>query len=492
MLQRDSLSVIIVRNFFIIGLIALIMGVMVVAMTRYGLFVGISLAIVPFALIGFLSILYSPFVSFVALFLANYFVITIMRYTLLSGLSVFIDVLIVFTFLSFALNRTFTKERYLIPQLSQNRINKGVIFASLIWAVYCCLEILNPSAMVSQWILSRGISLYLFLFVVLTMIVFNSFKKLEMILFILSGLTLIGVAKTAMQQYLGFDFAERIALAQGLASTHLLASGVRYFSIYASAGISGAIMGHALVVFGIVAIYTKSRIKQIYFIFVSLSALYAMLVSGTRGALVIPVAGFILFSILSKQLRLMLPTLAVTVFIYVFLSMTTIGQGVYVIRRARTIFNPEEASLMVRLENQKKFAVYLANKPFGEGLGLSGVDVKGVPPRFTTSIPTDSWYVKIWVETGIVGLSLHIAILAYILLHGCYLIFFKLKNQYLRGMLIALHCGTFGILIASYGNQVLGQFPVVMIVYMSMALVFMGPFFDKEFSNHARQIERTV
>ena len=488
MLQRDSLSIIIVRKILIIGLIASIMGIMVVAMTRYGLFAGISLAILPFALFGFLSILYSPFVSFVALFMANYFVIAIMRYTQLSGLSVFIDVLIVFTFLSFALNRTFTKERYLIPQLSENRVNKGVIFASLIWAVYCCFEILNPSAMVSQWIVSRGISLYLFIFVVLSLIVFNSFKKLEIILFVLSGLTLIGVAKTLMQQFWGFDFAEQIALNDGLAKTHLLLTGTRYFSIYASAGILGAIMGHAVVVFLIVAIYANSHLKRIYFIFVSVGALYALLVSGTRGSLVIPAAGFILFSILSKQLRLMLPTVTFTLLIYVFLAMTTIGQGVYVIRRARTILDPNEPSLMVRLENQKLFAAYLANKPFGEGLGLSGVDVKGVPPRFTTSIPTDSWYVKIWVETGIVGLSLHIAILAYILLHGCYLIFFKLKNQYLKGILTGLHCGTFGILIASYGNQVLGQFPVVMIVYMSMALVFMGPFFDAQLENR-RKVE---
>mgnify|MGYP006910459374 FL=1 len=49
-------------------------------------------------------------------------------------------------------------------------------------------------------------------------------------------------------------------------------------------------------------------------------------------------------------------------------------------------------------------------KPFGEGLGLSG-DRAGerISKRFTTSIPTDSWYVKIWVETGAVGLTLYLA-----------------------------------------------------------------------------------
>lgn len=480
MLQRDSLSIIIVRKILIIGLIALIMAILVIAMSRYGVFAGLAIALVPFVLFGLMSMFYSPFFCFVVLFLANHFVITIMRYTQLSGLSVFIDVLIVFTFLSFALNKTFVKSEGLLPQFSENRINKGIIFASLIWATYCCFEILNPTAVVSQWVLSRGISLYLLLFALLTSVVFNTFKKLEIILFILSGLILIGVAKTLMQQFWGFDPIELRALRDGMAKTHLLITGTRYFSIYASAGILGAIMGHAVVVFMIVAVYANSHLKRIYFIFVSLGALYALLVSGTRGSLVIPAAGFILFSILSKQIRLMIPTLAVTVLIYVFLSMTTIGQSVYVVRRARTILDPNEPSLMVRLENQKKFAAYLANKPFGEGLGLSGVDVKGIPPRFTTSIPTDSWYVKIWVETGIVGLIIHIGIFIYILLHGAYIILFKIKDKYLRGILMGFHCAAFGVLITSYGNQVLGQFPVVMIVYMGMGLVFMGPFFDSE------------
>lgn len=457
-------------------------------MFKYGVFPGLAFSILPLFVIGTLLILSKPFFSFIVLFFLNYFVIPIMWYANVTGLSVLVDVLILFTFLSLILNIAFTKTGYPMPQFNKSYLAKGVIVASLVWALYCCLQILNPTAMVSQWFLSRGLSLYLFLYVLLTYLIFNDFKKLEIFLFILSILTLVGVAKTAMQQFIGFDSTEIRLLNEGLGKTHLLMSGTRYFSIYASAGILGPIMAHALVVYIIAAIYTKSTIKRIYFIFVSVCALYAMLVSGTRGALVIPAAGFILFSVLSKQARLMIPTLVISALIYVFLAMTTIGQGVYAIRRARTIFDPNEASLLVRLENQKKFAVYLANKPFGEGLGLSGVDVRGVPPRFTTSIPTDSWYVKVWVETGIVGLMLHLTVLIYIFFHGCYVIFFKLKDQYLKGILTGLHCGTFGILIASYGNEILGQFPVAIIIYMSMALVFLGPFFDAQLENR-RKVE---
>lgn len=77
------------------------------------------------------------------------------------------------------------------------------------------------------------------------------------------------------------------------------------------------------------------------------------------------------------------------------------------IRRMRTTFRPtQDASFNVRKENQKKLALYLKDKPFGEGLGLSGGNARRFSSRLTANIPNDSTYVKIWVETGIVGLIL--------------------------------------------------------------------------------------
>lgn len=95
-------------------------------------------------------------------------------------------------------------------------------------------------------------------------------------------------------------------------------------------------------------------------------------------------------------------------------------------------------------------------------------------------MPTDSWFVMIWVETGIIGLLLHIGILLYILIYGSYLALFVLKDEELKGYIIALLCGIFGIYVTSYGNEVLGQFPTAIILYMSMAFVFISPTFDSE------------
>lgn len=57
----------------------------------------------------------------------------------------------------------------------------------------------------------------------------------------------------------------------------------------------------------------------------------------------------------------------------------------------------------------KKLAEYLKYKPFGEGLGLGGVEARKYGSRLTTLIPHDSFYVKTWMETGIVGLVLFLS-----------------------------------------------------------------------------------
>ncbi|MEG3048034.1 MAG: O-antigen ligase family protein [Mucinivorans sp.] len=443
-----------------------------------GLPQGLIVASIPMVLLLIGGVISSPFAGFVVLFILNYFVVILMRYSGVSGLSVLIDVMIVMILISISLNAAFATSNE--SRKNHAPLSNGLILVSVIWAIYCGLELLNPSAMTSMWVLNRNLSVYMLLVAVATFLSFKTFRNIQTIIMILSVLTLIGIAKALMQKYLGFDAYEQRLLDSGLADTHLLFSGIRFFSIYVSAGIFGAVMGHAMVVFSIVALYEKGIGRRIYFIVVALASLYGMLISGTRGALAVPLAGFFLFAILSKQLRLMVPTVVVLLGVYIFLAMTTIGQSNATIRRMRTAFDPNEPSLMVRKANKKLFAEYLADKPFGEGLGLSGVDVQSVSMRYTTSIPTDSWFVKIWVETGIVGLCLHIAILAYIVLYGSYLILFKIRNRQLRGVLSALLCGVFGIIASSYGNQVLGQFPVSVVVYMSMALVFMGKYFDRQ------------
>lgn len=116
-----------------------------------------------------------------------------------------------------------------------------------------------------------------------------------------------------------------------------------------------------------------------------------MFLSGTRGAMIVPLAGLALYTFVSKQTKTIITSSTLLLLTYVFFALTTIGNSNATIRRMRTAFTPtEDASFNVRKENQKKLASYMKYKPFGEGLGLSG-DRAGerISKRFTTSIPTD-------------------------------------------------------------------------------------------------------
>jgi cell division protein FtsW (lipid II flippase) len=204
--------------------------------------------------------------------------------------------------------------------------------------------------------------------------------------------------------------------------------------------------------------------------------------SGTRGAIFVPFAGGALYLIIRKDFRYIIAGVIVLAMVYSFFRYTTIGNSSYQIFRMRTAFTPEDdASFQVRLKNQAIFDTYLKTRPFGGGIGhAGGRAIAYTGNTFLSSVATDSWFVMIWAESGIIGLYLHLFILGWFVGKGMYICMFQIKNRELEVKTAALLCGVFGILVASYGNAVLGQFPTGILVYTSMAYVFMAPGLDKK------------
>lgn len=464
----------VVRSGFAPAAILLSAIIITYSTVRWGIPAGLAVGALPFVVLLLLALLLFPRAGLISLYVAGYLVIPILRYTNILGFSVVIDVLIMITFISILINSL------LRPGKHQWPFSRLLLAMGLVWGIYCALELFNPTAQFDAWLLSRGLIYHFVAVTVLTCMVFKSYTDIRTILYLLSILTLVGVVKAIIQKEFGFDGAEWAFLNAGAAKTHLLATGTRYFSIYASAGIFGVAMGYAVVLFLIAALYAKSVPTKIYFVIVVIAAFYGLIISGTRGALAVPGAGFILFMMLSKKLKVVVPSAVVIVVVYFLLAHTMIGQSNQYVRRSRTLFDPNEPSLVVRKNNQKILANYLKNKPFGEGLGLSGVDAKPISQRFTTSVPTDSWYVKIWVETGVVGLILHLFMYGFVMAYGVYQVLFGIKDKILRGVISAMLCALFGVLVSSYGNQVLGQYPISIMVYVSIGFIFMARRFNKQ------------
>ncbi len=268
---------------------------------------------------------------------------------------------------------------------------------------YLILQLFNPEVPGGEsWIFSaRGMGGYFLLAAPLTVLVFYRFQDWNRLMNVWAVLTLLAFGRALIQKHIGLDPWEIQWLNEGNARTHLLATGMRYFSFFTDAGQFGATMAQSGIVFLIMSFHEKSFARKLFFLVVSFSGFWAMGMSGTRGAIAVPAVGLMVYVALCKDLRYIIVGFLLLICAFIFFRHTYIGQGIYEIRRMRSAFTPkEDASLNVRLENQKKFKTYLADKPFGAGLGTSSANgIRFYPNSFLASIATDSWYVQIWSKT---------------------------------------------------------------------------------------------
>ena len=434
----------------------------------------ILFSLLPLGFLVLLILLKDPYLAFFLLFTMNYFVMGITRY--IPGLKggILIDALVLLVFLGLFIT-SFNKK------LPWDNLKNGLTTVISIWFLFCILNVLNPQAPLEAWIIGiRRTAFYFFAFPVLTFLLFHRYKDLKIVFLIWSVFVLLAVFKALIQKYIGFDAVERHWLfEQGAARTHILYSGVRYFSFFTDAANFGCAMAFSMVFFSISALYINNKMLKIYFIIVSIFAAYGMLISGTRVAIAIPFVGYALFALLSRNMKVMLSGTLLLAGAFIFLNFTMLGQSNSYIRRMRTALHPtKDASFLVRIENQKKMRAYLADKPFGVGIGTA--KAAEYSNSEVSEIPTDSWLVMVWVETGIVGLLLYLGLIGYVLAKGAHIVLFKIKNKELWGLECAFLAGIVGMFVASYANEVIAQFPNGPIIYMGMAFIFMAEHFDRE------------
>ena len=426
--------------------------------------------LLPFAVLFVGAVFVKPERGLLAVFVVNYFAMGLARYVP-APLGLSVDGILVLTWIALFFSQFNEK-------VSWKKAWKGVSICALIWFLYALFQFFNPEAVsrVAWFYAMRGVSLYMLLTVPLVFLLLDHEKHLDRMLKLWAVFTLLGVVKGIMQQVLGPDPWEQQWLNEIGGKTHLLPGGLRIFSFFTDAGNYGGSMAFSGVVFSILALHTTPFRKKLFLGTVALAAFYGMIISGTRGAIAVPLAGFTLYAILSKKVKVVLLGGVLIFAAYAFLKFSTLGGSVYEIRRMRTALDPDNPSLVVRKENQRLLKGYLASRPFGGGIGSAGNwGLRFSPGTFLAETPTDSWYVQIWAEQGRVGLILHLVILGFILVSSSRISIYKLKTHEMKGKAIALTAGMFGVMIASYGNGIIGQMPNGIILYMSMTFIAMMP-----------------
>lgn len=460
-------------------IIALFLGVCLLyfVFLKRGYQVAFMLAVLPVLLFIGGYFLHSSFKLFYLFFVFNYIVMGLNRYFEFKA-----GLLMLFFSLLILVLQTF-HSAWLPDRIEYKNARNPMLFIWLIWLAFCCLQLFRTDTIFEAWSIDIGAYAYYAIFTFLIISIYlKRCKDLKFILFLWSVLTLLAAAKGYYQKNHGFDSAElRWLWIGGGARTHIITSGIRYFSFFTDASNFGSSMAMSMIVFAIISFYTKNKFLRIYFVAVSLVAGYGMLISGTRSAMMVPFAGVCAFVIFSGKKNATISALIVLVGMFFFFKFTTIGNSSALIRRMRTAFDfNQDASFQVRMHNQNELQTYMSDRWFGVGMGMSA----GRASRWIahSKIPTnanDSWLVMVWTETGVVGLTLYISLMGILFMWGSYIILFKIKNKQLQGILAGMFAGAIGLFASSYGNEVMG-FPNGVLVWTCESFVFIGPYLDKE------------
>lgn len=443
--------------------------------------IGISFALI-FGGIYLYFLFNNPILGFFTAIGLNFIVLGATRYITGLPLGFGIDGIIILTYLALFFSKF--KER-----IDWTPAKKDVTLLAAIWLLYCIFQLVNPEAQSKEaWIAGRGIGFYFFLFIPLTFMLINTHKKLDIFLYVWGVFSIIATFKGMIQLFVGVDAAEQAWLNGGAAQTHILFGKLRIFSFMSDAGQFGANQGLAGVV-GILYSMSKKGLPKLFFLTMGIFGLYGMIISGTRGSLSVPFIGFMTYFILSKNIRVVVIGFTLVIMMFVFFKFTMIANGNDQIRRMRSAFDPNEPSLQIRLKNQEILKGYLASRPFGGGIGHAGDKAQRfLPNAFLSHVATDSWYVMIWAELGIIGLTIHLCILFFVVGKASYKVMFKIRDPIAKQKLSALIAGVLGIMAASYGNAVFGGMPTALLMYASIAIISNPETFDVPIANSNLQL----
>ena len=363
-----------------------------------------------------------------------------------------------------------------------------MLYALIMWSAFCTLEVLNDSCdlgiNIGAWYSGARMMAFQLLYgFIIFSIYITTPKLLVRYLYVWAALSLFAVFWIWKQQHLGLTPAENAFLQGRGRTTHIINGGatIRLFSVYSDAANFGVGIAATAVTFLIAGLTSKVKKHKYFFLFVGVACLWGMMPSGTRTATFCVIAGIATYVILSKSFKIAVPVAIVLGLAYFILAFTTIGNGNAQIRRMRSGFDKNDASSNQRSINQAVMKKYLAEAPFGLGIGMGYENVPANNKfRKLATIPPDSEYVFIWIHTGYVGITIFLFTTALMFLGACYVVMFKLQSPSLRGIGAGLCCAFVSIQLGGYANQVLMQFPNCLIFYGGLSLVYALPSMEPE------------
>lgn len=371
-----------------------------------------------------------------------------------------------------------------------------MLLSVLCWCAFCTLEVLNDTCdlgiNVGNWYTGARMMAFQLLYAVIVYTLYiNNTERLNKYIMIWAILSLFTVFWTWKQINIGMTPRENAWMQSVGRTTHILNGGtlIRYFSTHNDAANYGVNAAATAIFFIVVGITTSLKRYRIFYLVSAVLIVWGMFQSGTRTAIFCMAVGFMVFLVLSKSVKIMVPSAIFGGLFFAMLMFTDIGNGNQQIRRMRSAFDKKDASSNVRAINQEAIRKYIKDAPWGIGLAANYQNVPANNKyKKLSTIPPDSEYVYIWVHTGPIGITFFLITTAVMFLGACSVVFFRIKSRSLMGV-GAGFCGAFAaVQLGGYGNQVLMQYPNCLLFYGGLAIVYTLPYIEPEWVEHEKKL----
>ena len=457
-------------------LLTILLGVLAALATlgiyRYGITFSLLIFIVMIGIPFALSIIFYPRFGILALLIAAYFIMWVLRMDINFPLGTMMDaielLLIIGFFISMKQNPNW--------EIFKNPIS----YMILIWIGYNLLQFVNPTAESRlAWLYTiRSVAMVMLTyFIFMAQIKTVSFIRLIFKIWIF--LAFIAALYAFKQEHFGFfAFEERSIDTPTQRNLLFIAGHWRKFSIFSEPVAFAYNMVTASILCIVLMLNQMKSYKKVILGFLVLFFLLNMLYSGTRGAYpLLPIAIFIL-AVLKFNFKILIASSIGLIF---FVSLIFAPTSNPHIKRFQTAFRPsDDASFNVRKINQKKIQPYIQQHPFGGGLGATGTwGHRFSPNSFLASFPPDSGYVRVAVELGWVGMLIFCTFMFVVLKTGIRN-YYAIKDPELKNFCLAMLLIVFALNIGNYPQEAFVQFPSSIYFYLAVALLNVTFLLDKQ------------
>jgi putative inorganic carbon (hco3(-)) transporter len=359
----------------------------------------------------------------------------------------------------------------------------------LIWIYFNLFQVLNPSQESKMaWLFTVRSLAILNLLYFIACYAFSSLEKIKWMLNWVVGLATLTALYGIKQEYLGFSNAEKAWVYADPERFQLFFQWgrMRIFSLFNDAMTFGIMMAY-MGVFCLVYATAPLKMKwKVLLLLAAMSMFMSSAYSGTRTSYVLIPMGFVFFAFmtLSKEV-----VIASSVLIILGMGVMLKSTSNPVIYRIQSAFKPSnDPSVQIRYFNQQRIRPYIYSHPIGMGPGSTGLWARRfTPDSFLASFAHDSYYVRLAVEEGWIGLILYMTFFFVVLRRALYF-YLRVGDPIIKTLYLSILCALFMLAVANYPQEAIVQLPTSLVVYIFIAAIVRL----KDFDPHYQSVLKTL